>query len=112
MIDVEKGGLRPLQQDGCAVGERIMQQVHRVRKIRQQTLRERVTLCHHFIDIEQRFVERRKHRVFLCCAFLHQGAKSFTITNLAGSHADALHFVGIRGPDALQRRAEFRFTTQ
>ena len=112
MINVEKGGLRPLQQDGCTVGERIMQQVHRVREIRQQTLREFVTLCNHFINIEQWFVALRKHPVFLCCAFLHQGAKPLAITNLTGSHTDALHFVGIRGPDALQRRAEFRFTTQ
>ncbi len=112
VVDVEERGLCTLEQDRRVVIERIVQHVDGVGKIRRESFRKVVVLRDDRIDVEERFVQRGEHGVFLCGAFFDDRAEPLAVAHLPRAHSDALHLVGISGADAFQRRADLGVAAQ
>ena len=107
MVDVKKRCLCALKQDRCPFIKRVVQQVHRVAEVRQEPARILVVSTHDVVDVKQLFTERSEQIIFLGCTLLDERTESLAVAHVARTHADALHFVGICGPDSLKRGAEF-----
>ena len=106
MIEVEERRLRTFQQQVLVGIECVVQQLHGVDHVWRETPGQCRESLDELVDIQGLAAERDDLGVVADGAILHCGCEAGGVDHLAGAHTLAAGLVGVRRPDALQRRAD------